>query len=141
VVNGATNRPGPVAPGEIVVVYGSGLGPPQLTVFQADDSGFVSFALVGTRVFFNGLPAPVIYTSATQLSVVVPYGVAGVAQLNVSNSETQAFASALVPVTASAPGLFTAASVPAGIPPSGAVPVVVQIGGVSSPSGVTVAVE
>jgi trimeric autotransporter adhesin len=111
IANSATNRAGAVAPGEIVVLYGSGLGPQQLTVFQADAAGIVSSSLAGTQVFFNGIPAPIIYTSSTQLSVVVPYGVTGGgAQLNVSNTTTQAFASGYVAVTAASPGIFTADS-------------------------------
>jgi uncharacterized protein (TIGR03437 family) len=111
IVNGATNQPGPIAPGEIVVLYGSGLGPQQLTVPDPDTVGHVPSSVGGTQVSFNGIPAPVIYTSSTQVSVVVPYGVSsGGAEINVSNAATQSFASALVPVTGSSPGIFTANS-------------------------------
>ena len=30
--------------------------------------------MAGTRVLFNGVPAPVVYTSATQICAIVPYG-------------------------------------------------------------------
>ena len=54
VTNGASNLSGPVSPGEVVVIYGSGLGPQQLTTFQADASGRVPNAVAGTSVYFNG---------------------------------------------------------------------------------------
>ena len=39
VTNGASNLSGPVAPGEVLVIYGSGLGPAQLAQYQADSNG------------------------------------------------------------------------------------------------------
>jgi uncharacterized protein (TIGR03437 family) len=48
-----------------------------------------------------------IYTSATQAAAVVPYGVAGLAQLTVIYAPAQAVATALVAATAAAPGVFT----------------------------------
>jgi uncharacterized protein (TIGR03437 family) len=109
VTNGGTNRSGPVAPGEIVVIYGSGLGPDQLV------SGTpVATSVAGTQVFFNGIPAPVIYASAKQVAAIVPYAVAGTAQLSVTNTSSQSFATALVATTAAAPGVFTANSTGSG---------------------------
>ncbi len=78
VTNAASSVGGPVAPGEVVVLYGSGLGPAQLTQYQLDPtSGLVGTSLAGTSVIFGGTPAPVLYTSATQIGAVVPYSVAG----------------------------------------------------------------
>ena len=77
VVNGATNLSGPVAPGEVVVIYGSGLGPTPLAVFQPDAFGNVPTNAGGTSVFFNGAPAPVLYASASQVAALVPYGISG----------------------------------------------------------------
>lgn len=110
VTNSGSNRGGPIAPGEIVVVYGSGIGPGQLVQFQPDPSGLVATSLAGTQVFFNGIPAPIVYTSATQAAAIVPYGVSGLAQLSVTYAQTQSVAVALVPSTGAAPGIFTADS-------------------------------
>jgi uncharacterized protein (TIGR03437 family) len=55
IVNAASFRAGPVAPGEIITIFGTGFGP-------AD-----------TRVLFDGTPARMIYTVENQLSVIVPY--------------------------------------------------------------------
>src|SRR5262249_19199451 len=76
VVNSASGAAGPVAPGEILVIYGSNLGP-QLTTLVLDTDGRVASTLGGTQVLFDGVPAPMIYTSAGQVSCVTPYAVAG----------------------------------------------------------------
>jgi len=96
VVDAASQRADPVSPGKIVVLYGGGLGPSQLSAAPA-----------GTAVSFNGIAAPILYTSATQIAAVVPYAVSGTtAQVTVAyrGDVSAAFA---VPVAASAPSLFT----------------------------------
>jgi uncharacterized protein (TIGR03437 family) len=99
VTNAASGLPGPIAPGEIVVVSGSGLGPAQLVSSGAGQAG--------TTVQFNGVPAPLIYTWATQVAVVVPYAiVSGSAQITV-DYQGQTSAAFTVPVASSAPGVFT----------------------------------
>jgi uncharacterized protein (TIGR03437 family) len=77
VVNGASNQLGAISPGEVVVIYGSGIGPSTLTTFTPDSNGLVPTNTGGTSVFFNGAPAPVIYSSANQVGAIVPYNLAG----------------------------------------------------------------
>src|ERR1019366_6300837 len=77
VTSGASNLSGPVAPGEVIVIWGSGLGPTPLVQYQADASGIVPGSLGGTSVFVNGVLAPVLYASDSQVAAVVPYGVSG----------------------------------------------------------------
>jgi len=103
----ATNLTGPVAPGEIVVIYGSGLGPAQTVQFQAG-GGQVATQLAGTTVLFNGTAAPVIYTSATQASAIVPYRVAGNSAQLVVQYQGLSTAPVTIPLAATAPGIFTA---------------------------------
>jgi uncharacterized protein (TIGR03437 family) len=108
VVNAASYVGGGVAPGEIVTIFGSGVGPGSLVGLELDDQGYVSSSLAGTQVFFNGFSAPVIFTELGQLSVVVPYeiGVSNTAQVQVSYQDVK---SALVtlPVLSAMPGIFT----------------------------------
>jgi uncharacterized protein (TIGR03437 family) len=73
IANAASGVVGSISPGEIVVVYGSGMGPAQLTAASVASSGLYASELAGTSVSFNGIPAPIIYTSATQVAAVVPY--------------------------------------------------------------------
>ena len=48
IVNSASNLTGAIAPGEIVVLYGSGLGSAHLTQFGLNSSGLVGTVLAGT---------------------------------------------------------------------------------------------
>jgi uncharacterized protein (TIGR03437 family) len=103
----ASNLSGPIAPGEVVVIYGSGMGPDQLTQFQPGSNGFVPTNLAGTTVLINGAFAPMIYTSANQVAAVVPFATSGsTAQLFVQyqGQSSAAFNLSVATVT---PGLFT----------------------------------
>lgn len=115
IVNAASFASGPVAPGEIVTIYGSGIGPDTLTGLQLDSSGRIATTVAQATVTFDGVPAPLLYVSASQLSAIVPYAVAGK-----SSTAMQVMysgkSSAVVPVavTGAVPALFTANSSGAG---------------------------
>lgn len=108
--NAASNLPGPIAPGEIVVVYGSGLGPSQLTLAHLGADGLYDGALASTSVQFDGIRAPLIYTSTSQVATIVPYEVTGASAQVTVTYQGQTSASVTVAVAASAPGLFTLGS-------------------------------
>ena len=108
VVNSASSLSGAVAPGELVVVYGSGLGPATSAGPQIDSSGHLSNNVAGTQVLFNGTAAPLIYTRADQVAAIVPNGVAGQESVQVQvkyNGQTSPTFTTTPAVTA--PGLFT----------------------------------
>ena len=105
-INAASYVGGSVSPGEIVVIFGSGLGPNALVGPQLDTRGYVSSSLAGTQVLFDGVAAPIIYTQASQVSVVVPYEVIGRTQVQVVY-QGQASNLVLIPVAAVMPGIFT----------------------------------
>jgi trimeric autotransporter adhesin len=107
VTNGASNATGAIAPGEIVTIYGTGLGPTQLTQFSLGATGGVASSLAGTRILINGIPAPVLYTWANQVGVVVPYGVTGSSAQVVAQFGSQTSAALTVPVATAAPALFS----------------------------------
>jgi uncharacterized protein (TIGR03437 family) len=107
--NSASYLGGSVAPGEIVTIFGSGLGPAAVVGLQLDNRGYVSNSLGGTQVLFDGVAAPMIYTTATQVSAIVPYGVSGTTQVHVAY-QGQSSNVVSVPVTAALPGIFTADS-------------------------------
>jgi uncharacterized protein (TIGR03437 family) len=108
VANAASYATGKVAPGEIITIFGSGMGPDILAPLRLNASGLVDTTLAGTRVLFDGVPAPVIYTKDIFLSVVVPYSVATKSSVSVV-VEYLGIASAPVTmlVTPSVPGIFT----------------------------------
>jgi astacin len=66
-----------VAPGALVVIFGTNIGPPSLVTGQAGSDGNLPVSLGGTRVLFDGIPAPIVYTSQNQASAVVPYALTG----------------------------------------------------------------
>jgi uncharacterized protein (TIGR03437 family) len=72
-----------VSPGEIVAVFGQGLGPASFTGLQVNSNGTLSNSIGGVQVFFNGYAAPMIYALAGQLGAIVPYEVAGQSSVNV----------------------------------------------------------
>ena len=111
VVNAASQIPASVAPGEILTVYGFGVGPSNTAGFTLDPSGKVATSLNGAQVLFDGRPAPMIYGSAWQANVIVPYEVAAQATTTISLQFGGVTSAAwTVPVAASAPGIFTLAS-------------------------------
>jgi len=108
IVNAASYAGGSVAPGEIVVIFGSGLGPGTLVGLQLDSRGYVSTSLAGTQVVFDGMAAPLVYTEAGQVSAVVPYEVSGRTSTQVQVVyQGQASNVVPMPVTSVMPGIFT----------------------------------
>lgn len=106
-VNAASFAPAVISPGEIVTLFGSQLGPQALVA--ADGSKTFPTSLAGTRVLFNGIPAPLIYTQAAQVSAIVPWQLVGSATAAVV---VQYQGASTTPVTASiadsSTALFTA---------------------------------
>jgi uncharacterized protein (TIGR03437 family) len=107
VTNGASNLAGPISAGEIVTLYGSGLGPAQLASCINGPAGLIDTVLDGTQVFFNGTAANVLYTSANQVAAVVPTTISsGTAQVSVTY-QGQSSAAVSAVVSPAAPALFT----------------------------------
>jgi uncharacterized protein (TIGR03437 family) len=77
--NAGSYTTGAVAPGENIILYGTGIGPSQLANLIVNN-GSLATTVANTQVFFDSTPAPIIYTGAnggTQTSVMVPFEVAG----------------------------------------------------------------
>jgi uncharacterized protein (TIGR03437 family) len=114
VTSGASNLSGPVAPGEVIVIWGGGLGPTPLVQYQADANGLVPTSLGGTSVYVNGVLAPVLYASANQVAAVVPFGINGsLSQLYVQ-SQNVTSAPFNLSVASQIPAIFTLDSSGAG---------------------------
>jgi uncharacterized protein (TIGR03437 family) len=115
VVNGASFLSGSVAPGEIVTIFGTAIGPQNAATLQLDQSGKVATTLVGTQVFFDENPAPLIYSSTGQVSAIVPYEIAGQTTTSVSVQYLNLRSSGVsVPVAATSPAIFTINGTPQG---------------------------
>jgi uncharacterized protein (TIGR03437 family) len=110
VKNAASYASAVVSPGEIVVLFGSAMGPAQFAGLTLNSAGLVSTESGGTTVRFNGVAAPMIYSLAGQVAAIVPYEVTGsTAQVTVSY-QGQTSAPFTVNVADSVPALFTAQS-------------------------------
>ena len=57
IVNAASYVGGGVAPGEIVTLFGSGMGSPDLVSLQLTDDRRLATTLAGTRIFFRLVPS------------------------------------------------------------------------------------
>jgi uncharacterized protein (TIGR03437 family) len=63
-----------LSPGAIFSIFGRAMGPEDLVGARVEGS-HLSTELEGVRVLIDGIPAPLIFVSAGQLSGIVPYGV------------------------------------------------------------------
>jgi uncharacterized protein (TIGR03437 family) len=63
---------GRVAPGELISIYGLQIGPSTPASATFDSSGFLPTTLAGTKVFINGIAAPLLDVSGTQINLVAP---------------------------------------------------------------------
>jgi uncharacterized protein (TIGR03437 family) len=113
VVDAASQSATPVSPGKIVVIYGAGLGPAQPVENQASNGQFGTQA-GGTTVSFNGIAAPILYVSATQVAAIVPYAVSGMSAKVTVAYQGETSAAFTVPVAPAAPSIFTLTETGAG---------------------------
>src|SRR6202041_3479673 len=79
---------GTVAPGEIVSLFGSSLGP-------------------APTVTFDGIPAPVLYAGANQINAVVPYSIGSTSTQMTVQVDGQSYGPVAMPVASAVPGIFT----------------------------------
>jgi uncharacterized protein (TIGR03437 family) len=106
--NGASYFLGAVSPGENVTMFGTGLGPATLTMGQVGQNGLVATNIASTQVMFDSVAAPIIYVSATQTSVMVPYEVFGRPQTSVTITYQGVTSDPVVyNVVPVAPGIYT----------------------------------
>ncbi len=111
ITNAASYANKGVAPGEIVVIFPTNVGPAALAGNGLDASGKVVTTIAGTRVLFDGVAAPMIYSVKNQVSAVVPYEIAvqATTQVQVEYSGIRSVA-VTVPVLPAVPGILTANS-------------------------------
>jgi len=108
VVNSADFSNGALAPGEILSLFGAGLGPDELIVARADSEGRLPRQLGLTRVLFNDAPAAMLFAGANQVSAVAPFFLDGqtsvVLQVEVDGAPSLPIT---VPVVPTRPAVFT----------------------------------
>jgi uncharacterized protein (TIGR03437 family) len=142
IANAASFGAGAVAPGEVVTIGGSGLGPADPITLTLDTSGRVSTSQRGISVWFNGYPAPLIYASPSQINSVVPYEVDGAPDITLEVDNGGRSAVLAMKGTAVAPAIFTANGSGSGLAAAaygagGTVTLYLTGEGQTSPRGVT----
>jgi streptogramin lyase len=76
IVNAASGQhTGTVSPGEIISIFGLGLGP-TTPVTATPANGLFPTSLGGVQVLVNGTPIPLLYVSASQINAEIPLGIA-----------------------------------------------------------------
>jgi len=107
IANSASYAVNSVSPGELVTIFGNNVGPANAVGAQFDFSGNLLTLIGGTQVLFDGIPAPMIYASGSQLNAVVPFGIANKTtqvQVVYAGQASNAFS---MNVSAATPGVFT----------------------------------
>jgi uncharacterized protein (TIGR03437 family) len=77
VTNGASFSSGALAPGEVLAIFGEGIGPDTLASFKLDLTLRIPTELERCRVLVDGISAPIIYAWKSQVGTIVPYAIAG----------------------------------------------------------------
>ena len=107
-VNAGSMLAGPIAPGEIVSIFGRGIGPVTPAGGTLDASGVMVPEIAQTSVLFNGFPAALFYVQDSQINAQAPYEIAGRSTVDVEVFfQGQSRGRVTVPVAASAPAIFT----------------------------------
>ena len=102
---------GAVSPGEILVMYGSGLGPATLTppAFPPNATAFPT-QIANTQVLFDGTAAPLFYVQSGIVALAVPFEIAGQSlthvQVSVNGTLTNEVDMRVTPYT---PGIWKSA--------------------------------
>jgi uncharacterized protein (TIGR03437 family) len=106
-VNAASFASNAVSPGEIVSIFGLAIGPPDDAAMLVEN-GQITTELAGARVLFDGVAAPLIYVSASQINAIVPYSVAGQTTTEVQVESAGAWSNMVtLDVAEASPGIFT----------------------------------
>lgn len=108
VLSAASNMAGPLAPGEIVSIFGSLLGPATPEFLTLDATGKIKTSLGGVTVSFGSHLAPLAYVGPNQINAIVPYEVAGSPSAAVAVTyEGKTSNKPVLQFVATAPGIFT----------------------------------
>jgi uncharacterized protein (TIGR03437 family) len=105
VVSAASYAAGAVSPGELVTLFGTGIGP-AAPAGMIVAGGYASTVVENVSITIDGQSAPIIYVSANQITVQVPYTVTIALARQELVDNNGVLAAGAVDTTATAPGLF-----------------------------------
>ena len=106
--NAAGSVPTSLSPGLNIIIFGANMGPATLTPYVVGSNGALATTVAGTQVTFDGIPAALIYTRNTLVSVMAPYEITGRVSTAMVVTYNGASSSPLqLRVVDSAPGIYT----------------------------------
>ncbi len=99
---------GRLSPGELISIYGPGIGPSTAVVGTPNGNGLYPKSLGGVQVLIDGVAAPLLFASSTQINAQAPFLLTGpdTATISIVNgsSSIPVFHAAVDPAI---PGIFT----------------------------------
>ena len=105
--NAASFHPAAITGGEIVSLFGQGLGPQQGTQPSVDLQSSFPTSLANVQVTFDGVPAPLLYVQDRQINAIAPWFI-GPGSTEICASYNGAISNCVTrAVTSAAPGVFT----------------------------------
>jgi uncharacterized protein (TIGR03437 family) len=99
------------APGTLVTITGTNLSDTAITG-TPDSQGFYPTTLGGTEVYFDGIKAPLLFVSPTQINTQIPYEVSDTTSINSfvrtahSDGSVSSTVAIAVPIVPENPGIF-----------------------------------
>jgi trimeric autotransporter adhesin len=106
ILNGASQSPGSLSPGEIITIFGQNFVPatPNGLILSSNK---VTTSNSGVQVLFDNIPAPLLYVSSTQINAIVPYEVTGTTTSVTVQYIGAPIAAGSYAVSPSSPAIFT----------------------------------
>ncbi len=105
VLNAASFAGGGVSPGELVTIFGTGFGASPIAIASYGSDGYLPVEVGATRVYFDNVAAPMIYSLSQQVSAVAPYEISGATQVQVEYAGLRS-QPVSIPVNTAAPGIY-----------------------------------
>ncbi len=109
ITNCASYQFGSIAPGEIICLFGSNLGPVGGQV-PTGPLTTIPTTLGSVQLLINGVAAPLLYASDTQVNAVVPFEIAGQDTAAIALSVNGQTGNAAISISPVAPGIFTSSA-------------------------------
>jgi uncharacterized protein (TIGR03437 family) len=104
----------PIAPGELLRIRGVCMGPFEPVVDSYGSGGALSTNAGGTKILFNGTPAPLIFVSSGQIIAQAPFELDGQFQVPVELTYKGVAIQSSIAVQAANPAVFTMSNQPTG---------------------------
>ncbi|HLI83898.1 MAG TPA: hypothetical protein VKV17_08265 [Bryobacteraceae bacterium] len=105
--SGASFSNAPIAPNQLISLFGYGIGPTAPLSGEPDSNGLYPFQLGGAQVTFDGIAAPLLYAGGGQINLVTPGALQGKTTTHICAVVNNAATNCLnLPVQPASPDVF-----------------------------------